>query len=164
MVQPRLRLLRPGPFAPPNGQEHRDRFVERARTKLENGNYEVLEIGWFGGEPLLGMKTIRDLAPRLRALANEFDCHYESKVVTNGVALVPSIASELVEQLGVGHIEVTIDGTQEFHDRRRGTKTGRGTFGRIFDNVVALASREDISARLRYAATSIPGIRTAFPR
>jgi uncharacterized protein len=48
----------------------------------------------------------------------------------------------------VRKIEITLDGTAEHHDRRRFTKAGTGTFERIFENLVALARREDLSVGL----------------
>ena len=50
--------------------------------------------------------------------------------------------------MDVDFIEVTLDGTAEFHDRRRNTKTGKGSFDRIFRNVVALALRDDLKVKL----------------
>ncbi len=49
------------------------------------------------------------------------------------------LAATLSREMDVDVIEVTLDGTAEFHDRRRKWKTGQGSFERIFRNVVALA-------------------------
>jgi uncharacterized protein len=125
-----------------------DRFVERTRKKLAAKQYSTMEIGWFGGEPLAGLSIIRTLAPRLRQLALEFGCSYRSKIVTNGVTLTDAVATELVRDLAVSHIEVTLDGTIEFHDARRYTKGGKPTFTCIFSNVVALAQRNDLDVQL----------------
>lgn len=139
------------------GQEHTRKslseedqriFVDRVRKKLQAKPYKTVEISWFGGEPLVGMKVIRTLTPRLAQLAAEFNVAYTAKVVTNGVALDDAVATELVKQLGVGSIEVTIDGSALYHDARRHTKAGKPTFGQIFNNVVKLAKREDLNVNL----------------
>jgi uncharacterized protein len=137
------------------GQEHRDkqmsqidqqRLLERARTKLANGQFEAFEIGWFGAEPLVGLPVIRQLAPQFQALAAEFGCRYGSKIVTNGLALTAHIATELCDELGVGTIEITLDGLAEFHDARRMQKSGLPSFDKIFANLLGMAQRPELQS------------------
>lgn len=129
-------------------EEDQHLFVERVRTKLRLRDYKTLELSWFGAEPLAGLKVIRTLTPQLVRLAEEFSILYTAKVVTNGLSLTDAVASELEKKLGVGSIEITIDGSGLYHDARRYTKTGKGTFDRIFSNVVALAKRNDLRFNL----------------
>jgi uncharacterized protein len=81
-------------------------------------------------------------------LAAEFHCTYHSLVITNGLELSDSVAAELVRDLGVGQIQVTLDGLADRHDVRRPTKGGRGTFDRIFANAVSVARREDLGVQV----------------
>lgn len=124
--------------------EHQDQFIERTRGKLEARRFQKLNICWFGAEPLSGLGVIRSFTPRLRALAESFDCIYEAKIVTNGLALTDKVATEIVNQHAVGFIEITLDGVAEFHDARRHRKNGKATFEQIFSNTIALARREDL--------------------
>ncbi|CAG2153581.1 hypothetical protein LMG31506_04855 [Cupriavidus yeoncheonensis] len=126
------------------GQSHRpdtlshndqDTVVERIAGRLRQGSYTTLEIGWFGGEPLLGMNAIRRLTPLLQNASSLQQCKYRARVVTNGLRLSKDIATELVCDLGVDEIEVTLDGPADSHDARRHTKGGKPTFARIFENV-----------------------------
>jgi uncharacterized protein len=128
--------------------EDRERFIERARNKLETNKFSSLSIGWFGAEPLLGLSVIRTLTPQLKSLAEEFSCTYNATIVTNGLALTEEIAEELVNDLGIDAIEITLDGVAEFHDARRMQKNGAPTFDKIFANVVSLAHRDDLDIRL----------------
>jgi uncharacterized protein len=82
-------------------------------------------------------------------LAKEFSVTYLSKVTTNGLALTDAVATELVQECGVNTIEVTLDGTAEYHDARRHMKNGRSTFEKIFTNVVRLAQRTDLKLNLK---------------
>lgn len=115
-------------------------FLSRMRERLAGGRYSQLKIGWFGGEPLAGMEVIRTLTPRARALAQEFGCDYSARIVTNGLALTPALARELVEQHSVGEAEITLDGLTTHHDRQRFTKTGKGSFARIFTNLIGVST------------------------
>lgn len=139
------------------GQEHKNkmmsdadqqRFVERARKKLETGKFSRLTIAWFGAEPLVGLPVIRNLTPQLKSLAANFGCSYNAKIVTNGLALTEHIATELVNDLDVSFIEVTLDGVAEYHDARRMQKSGLPTFDKIFSNVTNLARRQDLNVKL----------------
>lgn len=129
-------------------EEDQQRFVERTRAKLAAKRYRTIELSWFGAEPLAGLKVMRSLTPSLLQLAAEFKVAYLGKVVTNGLALSDSVATELVKNLAIGSIEVTLDGTAEYHDARRHTKVGEATFDRIYANVLRLAKRDDLKVNL----------------
>jgi uncharacterized protein len=128
--------------------ENQDRLVQRVRTVLEGGRYDRLDICWFGAEPLLAMDVVRSLTARFRQITDELGYQYVAKMVTNGLALTPRLAAEVVRDLAIDRIEITLDGSAEYHDRRRCTKTGGPTFDAIFRNVVDLASREDLKVIL----------------
>lgn len=139
------------------GQEHTSKllsdeeqqmFIQRARAKLETKQFQSLSIGWFGGEPLLGLSVMRALTPQLQTLAKTFGCGYEAKIVTNGLALTEKVATEIISNMDVRFVEITIDGMPEFHDTRRMQKNGKATFDKIFQNVVALAKRKDIDVNI----------------
>lgn len=128
--------------------DHQRRFLERARAKLAAKPYKTLELTWFGGEPLVGISVIRAMTPSLKALAEEFGVIYHGRVVTNGMLQSDALATELVRDLGVGYIEVTLDGIAPYHDARRHTKKGGATFDQIYANVVSLARRDDLHVSL----------------
>ncbi|ABA19668.1 Radical SAM [Trichormus variabilis ATCC 29413] len=139
------------------GQEHtskmmtedeQQKFIERTAKKLASKNFRSLSIGWFGAEPLVGLPVMRTLTPKLQALAASFGCSYHAKVVTNGLALTHQVATEIVQELGVNSVEITLDGTGEYHDVRRMQKNGLPTFEKIFANTVALAHRQDLDVQI----------------
>ncbi|WP_406698941.1 radical SAM protein [Singulisphaera sp. Ch08] len=125
-------------------QEDQDHLVNRVRGKLGARVYRKFFVAWFGGEPLAGLSVIRSLTPRFRALARDSGISYGAKMVTNGLALSHDVASEVVAEHAVEHIEITLDGTSEFHDRRRHRKNGTPTFDKIFTNLLDLARRDDL--------------------
>jgi uncharacterized protein len=130
------------------GQEHSKQqlglddqaaFVARVEQHLKSGRYRVLDIGWFGAEPLAGLNVIRSLTRKLSSLVKDHACGYSARIVTNGMTLTPTIARELVEALHVREAEVTLDGPAHLHDARRGRKGGGASFARIFANLRAVA-------------------------
>lgn len=140
------------------GQEHerhalaaaeQERFLARVRERLAGGSYRHLKIGWFGAEPLVGLAVIRSLSRETKRVAGEYGCGYSARIVTNGLALTPAIARELVYEHAVYDAEVTLDGTAAEHDRLRFTKNGKGSFERIFANLVAVAHQGDLQLVVR---------------
>src|SRR5882724_2461260 len=117
---------------------------ERIEKKLRsNPKFRGLKIGWFGGEPLMALGEIRKMTAKLKALAAELNITYSAKFVTNGLSLKPKIFVELAKELNVTSLEITLDGTGEFHDLRRHTKEGGSTFQYIFKNLLDIVRRED---------------------
>jgi uncharacterized protein len=134
------------------GQTHTKDFIDdslqknlinRIREKATNQKYNQLIIGWFGGEPLVGLPQIRSLTKELKKLCSELNMSYRAKVVTNGLSLKENIFLELVQQLGVDKIEITLDGIGIYHDKRRNTKKGENTFDIIFSNILSICNRSD---------------------
>jgi uncharacterized protein len=63
---------------------------------------------------------------------------YELAVVTNGYDLIDYI--DVLTRARIKDIQVTLDGSQEVHDQRRGTANGKGTFMRIVEGIRAAVS------------------------
>jgi uncharacterized protein len=128
--------------------QEQQQFLERAAKKLQTGKFKSLSIGWFGAEPLVGLPVIRTLTPELQTLAAKFGCSYNAKIVTNGLALTEKVATELVKELSISFIEITLDGIAEYHNARRMQKNGLPTFDTIFTHVTALAQRTDLDVQI----------------
>ena len=113
------------------------RLVEQRLDGLRN-----LVVSWFGGEPLYGLQAIEDLAPYFARVSEERHLRLVSGMTTNGYLLTPDIADKLLAWK-INSFQITIDGSQEDHDRSRPARDGQGTFARIFENLVALRQRPD---------------------
>lgn len=120
-----------------------NRIIERIESKFANKDFNHLSIAWFGSEPLIGLSQIRDLTPKLSEIAKAHNCGYSSLVVTNGLSLKEHIFVELVKKHSVRKIEVTLDGTAEYHDARRHTKAGVSSFDLIMKNLLKIFNRPD---------------------
>jgi uncharacterized protein len=114
-----------------------DRIV-RYLTRQMTG-HRHLHINWFGGEPLIGLHSLRDLSGRLLQAAQENGCQLSQFITTNGYLLTRSVAQELAH-LGIGNVQITVDGDAEHHNKLRPLRAGRPTYDRVLDgcaNVVA---------------------------
>lgn len=143
------------------GQEHTkdyipedlmEKTIERIELLIIDRKPEILDIAWFGAEPLVGLKQIRIMSKKIQALAEKYNLQYDARMVTNGLSLKEKIYEELVHEHKVTYFEVTLDGTAEFHDQRRFTKKMRGkSFDIIFQNILKITSRPNYAEEGRIA-------------
>ncbi len=99
---------------------------------------DTMSLAWFGGEPLLALDVIRDVQMHVRDLTRAHP-HIAAgaNMTTNAWKLDPATFDELVG-LGIDEYQIWFDGPEEMHDRKRRRMDGKGTFGRIWRNVLAM--------------------------
>lgn len=101
-------------------------------------------ITLFGGEPLINTPAHREMIRYIVDRTASFG--YELAVVTNGYALADYI--EILNRAKVKEIQVTLDGSKAVHDKRRGTRNGKGSFDRIVSGIhEAVQNRFPINLR-----------------
>ncbi len=119
-----------------------------------------LEIWWFGGEPLYGMRAIDDLAPFFHEVSVERGIKLTSNMTTNGYLLTKDVADRLLAW-GVTDFQITVDGMPDDHDRHRSARDGSSTFQVIFDNLQAMSERTEefsIVIRINFDRENSPGL------
>lgn len=139
-------------------EENLLRFV---KEQTANKTYKYFVVGWFGGEPLTGLKQLRTLSKSLQDYAKNCEMKYSAKMVTNGFLLTEKIAEDLVVNHCVSGFEITLDGDKIFHDKRRRLKNGHPTFDRIIKNICSLNKanlRAKITLRCNVDNSNAPGI------
>lgn len=120
-------------------------FIENA---AEQG-LKSLGVAWYGGEPLLRLNVIEALSDRIIAICDQNQIKYSAMVVTNGYKLDLAAATSLSERCKVKQIQVTLDGTPEYHDNRRYLLGGQGSFERILNNLRDIVDDTTISYSIR---------------
>lgn len=125
-------------------QEHRkDRLnnidAEKIIKFVENKCKDVkkLKVGWFGGEPMLEIDTICRLTEKFKKICEENNCKYEATITSNGY-LFSDENIELLDNLSIKNVQITIDGMNDYHDKKRPLINGQGSFQRIRDNIIKL--------------------------
>ena len=89
------------------------------------------EVDFFGGEPLLNMKTVRHAVEYVRKREAETGKVFKLTLTTNAVLL----DKETIKFLNDENISVvlSLDGRREVHDRMRPDASGGGTFDEVVD-------------------------------
>lgn len=147
-----------------------DRTEDALRRWLEGEipRHKVTLLSWFGGEPLLGYRSVLSITRHAVKTAKQSGVGCLVHMTTNGSLLTPARARELADA-GLLDFQITIDGSREFHDAFRPTRAGAGTFELLVRNVVALVDtdpRVNVSLRTNFNHLnlhSIPELLTAFP-
>jgi uncharacterized protein len=88
-----------------------------SKSIVENHIKEV-SITWYGGEPLTQPQIIFSMQEKINTLCKLHEVKSYSSIVTNGILLTPEISKLLVEH-GIKHAQVTIDGPEIIHNKRR---------------------------------------------
>ena len=99
------------------------------------GKPNVMSVIWFGGEPLLEFDRIRKLTKRLKGLTRR----YTGGLVTNGY-LLDRKRIETLDELSIDTIQVTIDGLETPHNRRRPHVNG-DSYEKIVANIETLLKK-----------------------
>lgn len=94
-----------------------------------------LYVMWYGGEPLLNYKMIKNLTRRFQNL----DLGYSAGIITNGYLLNQFVANQLSD-LNIQFVQITLDGLREVHDSRRFHVRTNKSFDKIISNIDYLLS------------------------
>lgn len=131
--------------------ETENAILKFAEEKLSNSQYHFLRIAWFGGEPLLGYKTIQRLSLEFLKICERFGITYSASITTNGFLLTSSKFEKLVREYDVTNFQITIDGDGESHDSQRVLKNQKGSYARILNNLHKMKDSDlDFICTLRF--------------
>ncbi|MBI6060835.1 radical SAM protein [Clostridium perfringens] len=112
--------------------------VEENILKYLNNNlhkFKKLYINWFGGEPLTIKEKIISLNKRIKNICREKKVSYLGRITTNGYELDLNTFKNLFKN-NVLIYYISIDGSEQFHNRQRPLKNGGETYRRIIENLL----------------------------
>ncbi len=102
-----------------------------------NNNIRKIQLGFYGGEPLLCKRANIEIANYVRELANELNLKIETNITTNAVL----IDSDIIENFIIPNdmkIQITIDGVKSTNDTRRVSKNNKSSFDSIKSSIMLL--------------------------
>lgn len=92
----------------------------------------ILNLTWYGGEPLMGFKSIQRILEGLKKIKHiKLGLH---NMPTNGYLLTKEV-SLFFRENPMNSIQVTIDGAKEHHDQLRMLPGNLPTFDKIVENL-----------------------------
>lgn len=97
---------------------------------LENsGHHRNLDIDFFGGEPLLAWKVVKQIVAYARSKEQEYKKKFRFTFTTNGMLLNDEVTEFLNQEMY--NVVLSLDGRKEVHDRLRQTVNGKGSYDHI---------------------------------
>jgi uncharacterized protein len=85
---------------------------------IKKNHIKVINIIWYGGEPLIRQRIIFSMQKKINTICKLHDVKLRSDIVTNGILLTPEV-SELLYEHGIRMAQITIDGPETTHNKRR---------------------------------------------
>jgi uncharacterized protein len=141
--------------------------VESVKNLLKNRapDLKVLNISWFGGEPLTALSIVEDISAYAQALASQYGFDFRGVMTTNAWHLTPAVFKKLV-YLGVRNYQITLDGPALIHNQVRLQASGAGSFDVIWQHLQAAKATSldfEIMIRLHIRPDTLKAIADWLP-
>ena len=130
------------------------RVADWIEGELDRVHPEKFVLTFFGGEPLLNLPAMYDLAERAWRLSDARGVSLFVNIITNGLLLTPEVVDRMLP-FGLNGVKITLDGDRDTHNRMRPLRGGQGTFDRIVENVRAVAGRVRIAIGGNFDESSV---------
>ncbi|MDB5431628.1 MAG: radical protein [Caulobacter sp.] len=102
----------------------------------------ALRLSWFGGEPLMAKDVVLRLSEYAHVLCTEHGVRLDGGLTTNAVQLDLDLFRRLLAARQ-NFFQITLDGWGATHDAVRKHADGRGSFERIWHNLVAMRAVDE---------------------
>ncbi len=119
-------------------------ILDRLTLIISQCKEKQLTVQFIGGEPLVKVRVIRELIPKIRDIAKRYDIEIIFQIITNGVLLGPAILDFF--RKNKVEIILSLEGQPDIQDTLRPFKNGSGSSEIILRNVSGYES--DISVLL----------------
>ena len=108
-------------------------FIEKS---LLYNHIKNVSIIWYGGEPLVQQNIIFSMQKKINEICKAYQVKISSHMVTNGSLLSPEL-SDLLHEHGIDRVQVTIDGPEHIHNKRRYyPENPKNNYSIILDNIL----------------------------
>ncbi|MEA4856156.1 MAG: radical SAM protein [Solidesulfovibrio sp.] len=120
-----------------------------------SGNFQLLSLSFFGGEPLLNFPLMRAVVPYARQKATAAGKKMVIGLTTNGTLLTDEVIAFLRDEQVV--FAISFDGPPEIHNRQRPFKDGAGSYEQVAANVRKLRNvLPHLAARATLCGETVP--------
>jgi uncharacterized protein len=114
-----------------------DELITWTKAQLVQRGFPKIYVDWYGGEPMLNQAVIRQFSSAMIPFCDANGVTYKSSMICNGTAW-PIDAAAFVREHRIHSLQVSIDGPERHHNKRRGLIDGNSGKGReaSFDEVM----------------------------
>ncbi|HLP48748.1 MAG TPA: radical SAM protein, partial [Candidatus Kapabacteria bacterium] len=125
-------------------KKYMSKEVAKAAVDLlfrESNHVETLNIGFYGGEPMLQFDLIKWIISYTNQKADEFHKTIKYNMTTNGTLLTDEGIQFITENKI--HTTISLDGNREIHDKNRVFPDGSGSFDTVFSAYTRLKEKSN---------------------
>ncbi|CCE12114.1 hypothetical protein BRAS3843_940018 [Bradyrhizobium sp. STM 3843] len=103
-------------------------IVDLAKRLVSASKRHALHVDWYGGEPLLNLDFLELASKALQAYCSGAGINYVASLISNGTQW-PSDIEDFVSRNRIYQAQISFDGLQENHDKRRHFRKGHKQLG-----------------------------------
>lgn len=119
-----------------NVKENILRLIEK---KVKSREINVVNPGWFGGEPLLFYDEIfYEITNKAKQICEEYGCAYSNSIISNGY-LLNNKRIQYMKSINMISMQITIDGCERKHNKIR-NQNGKNSYKKIIGNIIAASN------------------------
>lgn len=112
-------------------------LIDKRITRLHS-----FALSWFGGEPLIAKDIVADLTEYAQRASASVGVTFSSDMTTNGYTLNSTTFDSLLK-LGIHSYQISLDGDEYEHDKTRKLFSGKGSFAKIWSNLISMRSSKE---------------------
>ncbi len=124
-----------------------EQVAHDAATYIEAQNYgQIIQIRWFGGEPLFNRRAIEIITGDLR----KHGVLYRSHMTTNGFLFDATTVETAVKDWKLDSVQISLDGTEKVYNKKKAYIYQDGSaYRRVLENISLLgAAGVNVNIRL----------------
>lgn len=141
--------------------EIRNASIKFCKKLIDKYNPKLFSLDWFGGEPLLYFDEIMyPIAKEIMNYCDEKRIPFSHGITTNGY-LIDEDKIEKFKYLRLKSFQITLDGSEKYHNRTRFSTTDKNTYTKLVTNITKLVRHIDsinMMVRINYTPTNIDSI------
>jgi uncharacterized protein len=123
-------------------------IIDFISKSVKYNGIKKVNITWYGGEPLIRQEIIFSMQQRINEICNSKEIKVYAEVITNGV-LLSSETCDLLYELGIKRIQVTIDGPEHIHNKRRYYPVSpANNYSQILENIIKANNKLHFDIRI----------------
>ncbi len=138
-------------------EEKMQKAIKFLENYIKKNNIKETRVEITGGEPTVNWKIVEKLLPALDKLFNKYGVKYETLMVTNGLLLTKEKV-DLIAQYNWKRLQLTIDGLEDVHNKRRVNKGKENSFKTIIENLDYIIKNnkiEIVNLRINYDKSNV---------
>lgn len=139
------------------GRKAQEGILNEISRRIENDDVKIINVDWYGGEPLLKLELIKCLSKDLLRNTKKYTVDYKASLVTNGT-LLDEKAAKILHNAKITNVQITIDGPPVIHNHNRPYLSGAPSFNDVMQGILSTKNMFQVSLRINVDNESVKNI------